>query len=373
MKVLFYIHFLTIGGAETIVVNYLIHLKEKGIDVVLVVIRHVDTFLEKRVRDAGIKIYVLEEACKIKKLSGLKWRIHRNFIGYENKWNAVIQTEKPDVLHMHTFIDTLKRVNFPCNKMVFTFHSNVERSLRLSSAENKRLLEEFSEKGMTFFALSDIASKDIKRIYGTDKIIKIPNAIDIQKIRDNKIDRNCFLSRLNIPQDAFILGHVGRFHPIKNHEKVINVFRAVNNMRPNAYLLLAGGDVDLRMNQIKKMVCEYGIDENVRFLGVCENTPQIMSVFDAFILPSYSESFSLVTIEAQALGKRCVISDQVPEEVVCNHNCFRLSIDKPDEEWAALLLSDSVVDTQNELSDFDMEHVIQKMTEAYQYIISNDS
>lgn len=373
MKVLFYIHFLTIGGAETIVVNYLIHLKEKGIDVVLVVIRHVDTFLEKRVRDAGIKIYTLEEACKIKKLSGLKWRIHRNFIGYENKWNAVIQTEKPDVLHMHTFIDTLKKVNFPCNKMVFTFHSNVERSLRLSSAENKRLLEEFSEKGMTFFALSDIASKDIKRIYGTDKIIKIPNAIDIQKIRDNKIDRNCFLSRLNIPHDAFILGHVGRFHPIKNHEKVINVFRAVNNMHPNAYLLLAGGDVDQRMNQIKKMACEYGIDENVRFLGVCENTPQIMSVFDAFILPSYSESFSLVTIEAQALGKRCVISDQVPEEVVCNHNCFRLSIDKTDEEWAALLLSDSVVDTQNELSDFDMEHVIQKMTEAYQYIISNDS
>lgn len=369
MKVLFYIHFLTIGGAETIVVEYLINLKKKGVDVVLVVIRHTDTFLEKRVRDNGIKLYALNEECKVRKFNGLKWRINRALNGYKHKWDSIIRIEKPDVLHMHTFIDTLKGVAFPCNRMVFTFHASVERSLSLSTDENKRLLKQFAEKGMSFFALSDAAVKDIKRIYGTDKIIKIPNAVNIKNIKSSKMERGPFLGKLNIPSDAFILGHVGRFHPVKNHEKIISVFSVVNDINPNAYLLLVGGDVEQRMEQIKKLVCDYKISDKVRFLGVCENTTAIVSTFDAFILPSYSESFSLATIEAEVLGKRCVVSDQVPREVICNKNCFRLGISESDEKWAELLLSDSVNNVENKLSDFDIENVIGKLIEAYRNIV----
>ncbi len=370
MKVLFYIHFLTIGGAETIVADYLINLKKKGVDVALVVIRHTDTFLEKRVRDAGVKMYALNEECKVRKFNGLKWRINRIFNVYKHKWESIIRIEKPDVLHMHTFIDTLKGVTFPCDRMVFTFHASVDRSLSLSSDENKRLLKEFTEKGMTFFALSDAAVKDIKRIYGTDKIIKIPNAVDIKNIRSSKLEKRLFLDKLDIPSDAFILGHVGRFHPVKNHEKIISVFREVNDINPNAYLLLIGGDVEHRMDQIRELVCDYKISDKVRFLGVCENTTAIVSIFDAFILPSYSESFSLATIEAEVLGKRCVVSDQVPKEVICNKNCFRLGINEPDEKWAELLLSDSVNDIENKLSDFDIENVIGRLVESYRHIVS---
>ena len=56
LKILYYVHALVIGGAETIVANNLIELKANQVDVVLVVNQRVDTFLEKRVLDAGIKI-----------------------------------------------------------------------------------------------------------------------------------------------------------------------------------------------------------------------------------------------------------------------------------------------------------------------------
>ena len=57
MKILFYIHSLVIGGAETIVVNEMTSLKKRGINVVLVVNKTEDTFLEEKVLNENIKIY----------------------------------------------------------------------------------------------------------------------------------------------------------------------------------------------------------------------------------------------------------------------------------------------------------------------------
>jgi glycosyltransferase involved in cell wall biosynthesis len=369
MKILFYIHHLNIGGAETIVVDYILNLKKKGLEVALVVIRHSDSFLEKRVINAGIRIYALNEECKIKKLNGLKWRIQRRFIGYKRKWENILQIERPDIIHINTNMDTLDGVNFPATRMIFTFHATVERSLSLSSSLNKKLLVNHANEGMTFFAISEVAAKEISNIYSTEKIVKIPNAVDIQKIRNSITDRRLFLEHLNIPNDTFILGHVGRFHPVKNHEKVISVFKELNKIKPNSYLFLVGGNVDGRMDAIKKQVINYDISHNVIFFDICENVYEIMSTFDAFILPSYSESFSLTTVEAEALNKRCVVSNAVPDDVICNKNCFKMSIDESDENWAKLLLSNSVLEEHGDLMQFDINNVIEKLIEAYKNVL----
>lgn len=371
MKILYYIHSLNVGGAEKIVSEYLINLKTKGIDVSLVVIRHTNSFLEKRVKDAHIKIYALNENCKIQKFNGVKWRINI-LIGYKKKWNSIIKAEQPDIVHIHTFLDTMNGIDFPNDRMVYTFHAKVERSLTLSSDINKQLLQKFANNGMTFFALNNSAIKDIKNIYSTDKIVKIPNGINIEEIRSKRIDRKRFLEKLEIPTNAFILGHVGRFHPIKNHEKILSVFKALNMICPNSYLMLVGGDVNNRINEIQKKSYEYGIANRIKFLGVCEDATEIISVFDAFILPSYSESFSLVTVEAEALGIRCVVSDEVPQEVVCNDNCFRLKIDESDEKWARLLIDNSTTEKKYKLTDFDMNNVINRMINAYREILLSE-
>ena len=56
MKILYVIHSLTVGGAETIVTNYLIRLKEEGQDVVLIQMEDKKTFLNQQLSEAGIRV-----------------------------------------------------------------------------------------------------------------------------------------------------------------------------------------------------------------------------------------------------------------------------------------------------------------------------
>lgn len=365
MKVLFYIHTLYVGGAETIVTKYLLSLKEHNVEVALVVNHHEDTFLEKRLNEANIQIYALGTAKPKSKLKKFLWHIKLRVVNYRKKFDKIIELEHPDLIHTHMTIARLYGVNFQTNRIIYSFHSNVERALRLSKKKEYVILSKLSQQGLTFFALTDQMCDDIKRIFNTDRIYKIPNAVNIQKIRTNVYTKSEFLPEINIPADAFVLGHVGRFNIVKNHERIISIFNELHKLRKNSYLVLVGGDDCNRISKLKKSVDVYGIEEYVKFLEVRQDATRIMGCFDAFVLPSFSEAFPLVLIESQALNIRVVASDNVPVEVFCNDNCFRLSLEESDEKWAELLISDSVRESKKSIEDFDIGNVTKMLIEHY--------
>ena len=72
-------------------------------------------------------------------------------------------------------------------------------------------------------------------------------------------------------------------------------------------------------------------------------------------------------VEAQAHHIRCVASDTVPEEVICNDNCFALSINDSSEKWASLLLGTSVrKERVKSVADFDIKKIIGDTFALYQ-------
>lgn len=179
------------------------------------------------------------------------------------------------------------------------------------------------------------------------------------------------IDSIDIPKDAYVLGHIGRFNIVKNHEKIISVFNALHLRRKNSYLLLIGGDSNNRMQIIKSMVQSLGLNEYVRFLNIREDATSIIGCLDGFILPSFSESFSISLVEAEVLHIRCVVSDQVPEDVICNDNCFKMSLDKSDKEWADMLLGNSTQERNNDIEQFDVDAVMLKLVKAYEEIIDD--
>ncbi len=369
MKVLYYIHALVIGGAETIVANNLIELKANNIEVVLVVNQRVDTFLEKQVKDAGIKIYALDTTMPESTCGAILWKIKIRLINYKRRFNKIITEEKPDIIHVHSLINRLQGVKFPADKIIYTFHADVERALKIYSKKNFSVLQKMTKQGLSFFALTSKAKSDIKKYFNTDSIFITPNSVDIDSIKNKAYSREKFLAKLNIPDSAFVLGHVGRFHKVKNHEKIIDVFNSVHNRREDSFLILIGGDENGRMSEIKERVRQYGLTDYVRFLGVRENATSIISCLNAFILPSYSESFSLATIEAQALGINCVVSEAVPNDVICNSNCVQMSLNESDESWADSVLMDSNNIKIGDIYKFDRKNVISRLIELYANII----
>ena len=164
----------------------------------------------------------------------------------------------------------------------------------------------------------------------------MPNAIDTEKFSYDPEARIALRKELGIPQDAFVVGHVGRFMYQKNHNFLIDIFAELQKEKPGARLLLIGeGEL---MEQIKAKVQRLGIEKSVIFTGACNDVNKLYSVMDVFCLPSFYEGMPVVAWEAQANGLPCVFSDKVSKEVEQGENCCFLNLTQAPDKWASALL-----------------------------------
>ncbi|MGI6377813.1 MAG: glycosyltransferase [Bacilli bacterium] len=371
MKILFYIHNLQIGGAEKIVADYLVHLKNSEIDVALVVNNKVNSYLENEVTKNDIRIY---ELYKTSTNNGhfIFQRLLNRIKNIKLKFNRIVEFEKPDIIHIHTLIYKIYGIKFPVHRMVFTFHSDPERFLKTNPKKNSIALNKMSKKGLNFFALTNYMKDKIISIFSTKNVCVIPNGIDIERIKKSRYNREWLFVNYYIAKDAFVIMHIGRFDKVKNHERLLSIFAEIHKRNSNSYLLLIGGDANNRMEIIKNEAKKRGIANNILFLGIRQDATSILGCANCLILPSLSESFSLVSLEAQALGIRSIVSDNVPSEVLCNSNCFSLSLFNGDDKWAELALSNSTGPNNKDLSCFDLKNVTKKLINMYERIIKGE-
>jgi glycosyltransferase involved in cell wall biosynthesis len=144
--------------------------------------------------------------------------------------------------------------------------------------------------------------------------------------------------KLGIPRNAFVIGHVGRFHEQKNHEFLLEVAQQMVRDTPDAHFLLIG-DGPLR-DQITNEIERRGLKSYFTLVPDTLSVATYMtSAMDCFLLPSRYEGLGLVAVEAQAAGLPCVLSDRIPAEATVVPSQVRvLSLDQSAAEWARCLL-----------------------------------
>lgn len=165
-----------------------------------------------------------------------------------------------------------------------------------------------------YCACSQIAgeSKFVKSVV-KDKLVIIKNGINVEKFKFNETKRMELRKKLNIQDDEFVIGHVGRFSDEKNHTFLIDIFDEVLNLRPMSRLMLIGsGELE---SSIKGKVRLLGIEDKVLFIGNVNNVCDYYQAMDCFVLPSKFEGLPVVGIEAQAVGLPCFFSDTITEEL----------------------------------------------------------
>ena len=145
------------------------------------------------------------------------------------------------------------------------------------------------------------------------RVIILHNAIEPEKFSFSQANRHRLRAELSIPDNAIVVGHVGRFVEPKNHALLLRIFAEFYRHRQNSVLLLAG-DGPLRQS-IEQQASLLNIRKYIRFLGVRTDIPKILSAMDLFLLPSRYEGLGIVAIEAQANGLPCICSHKVPQEV----------------------------------------------------------
>lgn len=142
-----------------------------------------------------------------------------------------------------------------------------------------------------------------------------------------------------LPENAFVVGHVGRFEAQKNHHFLINIMAKVIQKQPNTYLVLVGqGEL---LPEIQRQVQELDLTDRVFFAGLRRDIPQLMKgLMNVFVFPSLHEGLPLVLIEAQAAGLPCIISNSITDEVnLIPEQVTRCSLSESISEWVDAILA----------------------------------
>lgn len=173
-----------------------------------------------------------------------------------------------------------------------------------------------------------------KWFYGSRKATIMTNGIELEKFKFNQSVRDKIRKQLNL-KDYFVVGHIGRFSPEKNHKKLIDIFKEIKKLNPNVKLILCG-DGEMR-HEIEVQIERLRLKNDVMLLGIIDNVNEILQAVDVVIMPSLFEGQPFALLEAQAAGLKCVVSDTVSKESdVIRWNEF-IPLNKSNIEWAEII------------------------------------
>lgn len=175
---------------------------------------------------------------------------------------------------------------------------------------------------------------------GADFLI-LNNAIDAAAYRYDADTRARMRMELGIDEEAFVLGHVGRFSPQKNHAYLLDIFAVLHEKCPDAKLLLVG-DGELR-GEIESKVQALGLTKDVIMTGVRSDVAALLQAMDVFVFPSLYEGLPVTMVEAQAAGLPCFISDRVPVECKMTEAVQQIPLSDSPEMWADKILASNLV------------------------------
>lgn len=163
------------------------------------------------------------------------------------------------------------------------------------------------------------------------KVVYLKNAISVETFSFDERKREQKRKELGL-EDKFTVGHVGRLTHQKNHKFLLNVFAEILKKLPDSVLFLVG-DGELR-ETIEKQAKDMNILNNIKFLGVRSDIPELLSSMDVMVFTSFYEGMPNTVIEAQASGLPCVISDSITKEANITGLVEYLSLEESAELWS---------------------------------------
>jgi glycosyltransferase involved in cell wall biosynthesis len=137
----------------------------------------------------------------------------------------------------------------------------------------------------------------------------IPNGIEVrpQEGSERKMER--IRSEFHILPGSCIVGHVARYHPMKDHQGFLEAAVKIAETAPVVHFVLIGKNVNPHNKELIHLIPEE-VMKQFHLLGVQNDIPGLMGMMDVFCLSSaWGEGWSNVLGEAMAAGVPCVATD----------------------------------------------------------------
>lgn len=240
---------------------------------------------------------------------------------YAPQMFAQLKRLVPDVDLVHTHLPFVyptyaaSRAAYQCRKPLFYHQRGVFDPNRLRFRYLKKWLciiaveRSNMRRATTLIALTEAEVTSYRALGVETPCRVIPNGIRVSEYL-----QRCSLpreSRWNgIPADKTVVLFLGRLHPIKGAEKLLEAFVRVGMKFPHAVLVMAGPDEWKSEAKFRESICQAKLTERVLFPGMVSGKDKIdlLARADLFCLPSTGEGFSMAVLEAMASATPVLLS-----------------------------------------------------------------
>jgi len=224
-------------------------------------------------------------------------------------------------------------------------------------------------------ALTEHMRRAVREQYDRDALV-IPNGVDVTRFAD--LSREAARAEFNIKENEQVVIFVGSLIPVKGIKYLVEAMNIVIQHFPEARLLIVGDGSERQ--KLEVLVMKLNLGKSVTFVGRIENAkvPEYLTASDVFALPSLSEGFPNVILEAMATGLPIVTTNVtgLPEIVKDGENGFVVEPQNSQQlaERILLILDNKILREKMTVNDKGwLEHntwekITQKLEGVYNYV-----
>ncbi len=302
MKLVHIISSLEVGGAQAVLYDLVVHLKKRGHEQTIIYMH--DGPYRERFQTIAIPlkqvtgiISVFDPICLLRLI-------------------ILLRQLRPACVHT-----VLWAANWFCRLAARLLSISCVTSLHNNYDQNgtmRILLDQVMPyRSCALVAVSDEVKRSFNNAHATiSNITVIPNGIDVIAISDRAHAQQKIREQLNLSPDDFVIGTVGRFHPVKRYPLLFDAFSLVHTQYPQTRLVVIGEGVQEQFLRVYAKSCN--IDPFVRWV-VGQPAYGYYRLFDCFVLASEKEGISIALLEAMSLGILPIVTYHNTQHPVITH------------------------------------------------------
>lgn len=256
----------------------------------------------------------------------------------------LIKKYKPDVVYCNSSIagavGRLAAIGSGA-KVLYNAHS---WAFNMRMSNKKKLFYRLVEKFFAFFTDTIICVSNYEKesalqnyICKTNKLQVILNGVDIEEIEKKIAVSKLTRSSLNIPENAYVVGMVGRISEQKAPDVFVKAARKIKDVIPESFFIIVGDGPD--QLEIEKMILNAGLKDSFLITGWTKQAIEYLALFDIAVLCSRWEGLPLVVPEYFAAQKPvvCTKIDAVDDMIQNDVNGCVVDIDDADAVYESVV------------------------------------
>lgn len=219
-----------------------------------------------------------------------------------------VKSRRIDIVHVNTIavlegIYIAKKLNTP---LIWHVHEILEKP---------RIVYKFTSALMGLYATKIVpVSNAVKQhllksgFVKESKINVIYNGVDTDRFNPS-IDSSELRKELSIPDDAFVIGMIGRINAIKGQDEFVKIISILSEKYKKVYGVIVGDAFpgqEWRVKKLTEIIQNSREKEKIKYLGYRSDANVLHNLFDIYMLPSVSAD-SLPTVVLEAMASRKVV------------------------------------------------------------------